>query len=97
MRLPNICDSCVHLWEGDVDIPLEELFTHPAPRGYCPAFPDGIPFEIWSGRFDHRNAFGTESEQHRDMRWTPDPEAEGTEEEILGRWLTLKNYPPVTD
>ena len=58
MLKPNLCTVCVHA-SDDLS---EDRFV-------CSAFPDGIPDEIYIGRFDHRDEF----QGDRGFRFAPDP------------------------
>lgn len=66
MRIPSICDSCVHLQRDDsygmttsppglnLGRPLPLIDTYLLRNQICESFPNGIPPEIIRGTFDHR-------------------------------------------
>lgn len=74
MRMPAICDACVH--KGQETGERED--SPPA----CTAFKGGIPLDIWEGEFDHRDP-------HKDdhgVRFVLKP----GERDVLELWESLR-------
>lgn len=53
-QVPAICFACTRLW------PAPDPVTGVQQVVFCDAFPNGIPDQIASGDFDHREKFGGE-------------------------------------
>ena len=52
-----ICLGCAHFTRR-MDPTCEQFRTgEPPVTGYCEAYPDGIPVEIWRSAADHREPF----------------------------------------
>lgn len=65
-RLPSICDSCIHF---DDEQDQYQLFA----TQRCNAFPEGIPVEILSGNYDHRDNHPLDNGVTYDLRPGSEP------------------------
>jgi hypothetical protein len=71
------CDVCAHFRSPFAA--SEEIEDRPTPK--CAAFPDGIPQEIITMRFDHREPF----EGDHGIQWKSDDGAPYPEESLAGK------------
>jgi hypothetical protein len=78
MTQPTMCLACVHYRQGPQAATDDGV-------NCCTAYPFGIPPEISSGKFDHRN----EAPDDNGVRFEPDPKQPKNVASVLG-WFDSK-------
>ena len=64
-RGPSICDACARLQKRS-NPGAQSSLDRWIP--YCAAFPERVPREIYTGKFDHRNPFPGDNGIHFELR-----------------------------